>query len=121
MDPETFLRFFKAMKTSVETRQQQIVKKQQEKTQAQATKAWDKFCKIATTEKFLKQAVSDSAYGNCFKFNTGLKGYECYTTVAKLFESKGWVVDSYKIINEQLILVIKLPTFTEQTSPTLSL
>lgn len=120
MDPKTFLRFFKAMKTSVETRQEQLVKKQQEKTQAQVTKAWDKFCKIATTEKFLKQAVSDSSYSSnpgCFKFNTGLKGFECYTTLCKLFESKGWVVDTYKIVQEQLILVIKLPT---SEPPTLS-
>lgn len=110
MTPETFLRFFKAMKTSVETRQQQLLDKQLQKLETQATKAWDKFCKIATTEKFLKQAVIDSTYSGCFKFNTGLKGYDCCTTVCKLFESKGWVVDTYKIVQDQLILVIKLPT-----------
>jgi hypothetical protein len=103
------------MKSSVETRQQQLVDKQLQKLKTQATKAWDKFCKIATTEKFLKQAVSDSTYGGCFQFKTGLKGFDSFIPLRDLFKTKDWIVDNYKIINEQLILVIKIPTFNEPT------
>lgn len=104
------------MKNNLETEQQKKIEKEQKKQQAQVAKAWDRFSRTATTATFLKQAINDSYHGGCFQFKTGLKGFDGFIPLRELFKTKGWIVDNYRIINEQLILVIKLPTFAEQTS-----